>query len=89
MQSYEKPPSQEHHEGGGVGSSLSPSGDLLIEPIKIESELFPHDDPEYLRNPYLGSTMHKLSGQSKYDSTNKAYRCQEFRECAPVMIVTD
>jgi hypothetical protein len=86
MKSYDNPPSREHQEGGG---SLSPSGDLVIEPIKIERELFPHGDPEYLKNPYLGSTMHKLSGQSKYDRTNKVFRCEEFRGCAPVMILTD
>jgi hypothetical protein len=85
MKSYDNPPSREHQESGG---SLSRSGDLEIEPIKIERELFPHGDPEYLKNPYLGSTMHKLSGQSKYDWTNKVFRCQEFRGCAPV-IMTD
>ena len=64
MKSYDNPLSHEHQEGGG---SLSSLGDLVIEPIKIERELFPHGDPEYLKNPYLTSTMNKLSGQSKYD----------------------
>jgi hypothetical protein len=37
MKTYDNPPSREHQEGGG---SLSASGDLVIEPIKIERELF-------------------------------------------------
>ena len=37
MKTYDNPPSREHQEGGG---SLSASGDLVIEPIKIEREHF-------------------------------------------------